>query len=165
MIEVIKRDLWSQFGATIEMLENCIEICPDSLWDTESKFWYRSYHTLFYLDYYLTKEPNDFNPPFPFTLSEFDPSGILPDKTYSKEELIIYLIHCKKKCIQFITELDESTLVERFINEYKNLSRLEILLYNLRHVQHHIGQLNMILAKEEIEVPRWVSRSKINLSE
>ncbi len=86
----LKRILWQQFGATIDMLENALVACPNELWNTESKFWYR-YHTLFYLDYYLSDTPERFLPPPPFTLSEFDPDGVLPDRIYDKAELLTYL--------------------------------------------------------------------------
>src|ERR1043166_8843442 len=87
----IRDILWKQFGAAIDMLENAITMCPDRLWDNEGRFWYNAYHCLFYLDYYLTLEPENFSPPAPFTLSEFDASGALPERTYSKEELLSYL--------------------------------------------------------------------------
>ncbi len=70
-----KETLWKQFGASIDMLENAISLCTDELWDNKKKFWYNAYHCLFYLDYYLTLEPNKFSPPSPYTLSEFDPRG------------------------------------------------------------------------------------------
>ncbi len=50
----LKEILWKQFGAAIDMLENALVACPNELWNTTSEFWYIAYHTLFYLDYYLT---------------------------------------------------------------------------------------------------------------
>src|SRR6476646_2144254 len=87
----LKESLWKQFGASIDMLENALRLCPDELWDTENKFWYNAYHCLVYLDYYLTVEPGNFLPPPPFTLSEFDPSGAMPDRVYTKN----YFFICK----------------------------------------------------------------------
>jgi len=34
---------------------------------------------------------------------------------------------------------------------------LEILLYNLKHVQHHAGQLNLLLRQETGEAANWVA--------
>jgi hypothetical protein len=98
----LKEILWKQFGAAIDMLENALIMCPDELWNTASNFWYNAYHTLFYLDYYLTDEPEKFLPPSPFTLSEFDSAGIMPDRVYSKDVLLSYLIFCRKKCYDLI---------------------------------------------------------------
>ena len=158
MEQSFKQALWHQFGAAILMLENAINACPDYLWDTETQFWYRSYHTLFYLDYYLSTEPENFNPPAPFTLSEFASTGKLPDRVYSKAELINYLQFSQQKCHELINGLTTETAAHRFINIAKNYSRLEIILYNMRHVQHHAGQLNLLLKQGDCESPSWVSR-------
>lgn len=146
-----KKIIWQQFGAAIEMLENAIIACPDYLWDTDAKFWHISYHTLFYLDYYLTK--GDFTPPAPYTLQELD--GDLPDRIYSKTELIDYLQYGKVKCHELIDSL--VTGEEVFSKRY---SVFEILLYNMRHVQHHTAQLNLLLRQGMDDAPEWVSRAK-----
>ena len=73
-----KEVVWKQFGATIDMLENAIQTCCIELWNSDTEFWYSAYHTQFYLDYYLSYEPENFLPPNPFTLSEFDPKGVFP---------------------------------------------------------------------------------------
>jgi hypothetical protein len=94
----LKRILWHQFGGSIDVLENALVACPGALWDIDSKFWHIGYQTLFYLDYYLTEIPEQFSPPPPFTLSEFDPKGRMPGRTYSKDELLTYLSFCRQKC-------------------------------------------------------------------
>ena len=40
-----------------------------------------------------------------------------------------------------------------------DLSFLELLLYNMRHVQHHTAQLNMILRQEIDSAPGWVKQT------
>jgi hypothetical protein len=70
-----------QFGAAIDMLENALLACPGGLWDDRSRqpeFWYVVYHTLFFLDLYLSDSVEEFAPPEPFTLDELDPAGLLP---------------------------------------------------------------------------------------
>ena len=148
-----KKIIWQQFGAAMDMLENAIVACPDYLWDTDAKCWYISYHTLFYLDYYLTR--GDFMPPAPYTLSELDPAGVLPDRTYSKTELLDYLQYSREKCRELIDSL--VTGEEVFSKKY---SVFEILLYNMRHVQHHTAQLNLLLRQGMDDAPEWVTRAK-----
>lgn len=158
-----KEILWKQFGASIDMLENAISLCTGELWNNDKKFWYNAYHCLFYLDYYLTLEPDHFSPPPPFTLSEFDPSGRTPDRVYSKEELLSYLRHGRKKCHDLIASLTDEMAARRWVNRVRNYSILEILLYNMRHVQHHAAQLNLLLRQGMDDAPRWVSQTKENL--
>ena len=44
-----------------------------------------------------------------------------------------------------------------------NYPVLEILLYNMRHVQHHAAQLNLLLRQELDDAPDWVSRTEEDL--
>jgi len=156
----INKSLWSQFGASIDMLENAILLCPDDLWDKDSKFWYNAFHCLFFLDYYLTMDPSLFSPPSPFTLSEFE--DVMPGRVYSKQELLSYLQYNRVKCQSLVSGLTEEKLVERWINMSgsMNYSVLEILLYNMRHVQHHAAQLNLILRQSIKNAPEWVFQGK-----
>jgi hypothetical protein len=157
-----KQIFWQQFGAAIDMFENAITACPVTLWNTKEQFWYRSYHTLFFLDYYLDDNPDTFMPPAPFNLDELDPAGILPDRVYTKEELLEYLRFCRAKCHTVITNLTEERAAKRFINFYMDFSIMELLLDNLRHVQHHTAQLNTLLRQHTGSAPRWVARTKVS---
>jgi hypothetical protein len=164
MDQSYKEILWKQFGASIDMLENAIAACPEQLWNTDSQFWYKAYHTLFFLDYYLSDVQEDkFLPPTPFTLSEFDPSGAMPDRVYSKEELLAYLRYSRQKCHDLIAGLTTEGAAKPFDNEYRKYSILEMLIYNMRHVQHHAAQLNLLLRQGMNEAPNWVSRTKVGL--
>lgn len=40
------------------------------------------------------------------------------------------------------------------------MTRAELLLYDLRHVQHHAAQLNPILRQAVDAAPGWVARAK-----
>jgi hypothetical protein len=86
-LDIIKQAILNQFGASLQMLQNSITMCPDEHWDTTLNFWYNCYHCIFWTDYYLTTEPIKFKPPSPFTLSEFDVSK-KPDRVYTKTELL-----------------------------------------------------------------------------
>jgi hypothetical protein len=163
MNKSFNESLWKQFGASIDMLENAITMCPDAHWDNEKQFWYNAYHCLFWLDYFLTLEPSKFLPPKPFTLSEFDPSGTKPERAYSKAELLSYLQTSRQKCHRLIASLNDELLNQRWVNEYRNYSVFEILLYNMRHVQHHAAQLNMLLRQEINHAPKWVWQTDINV--
>jgi hypothetical protein len=160
MINTLKIELWKQFGAALDMLENALEKCPESLWDDDNKFWYNAYHCLFFTDYDLTTEPENFHPPEPYTMSEMDPSGIMPERTYTKEELIAYLRHSREKARKLIMQ---NIAEMRWNNGRRDFSMTEHLLHTMRHVQHHTGQLNMMLGKIDHNLPIWISQTKIKL--
>jgi uncharacterized damage-inducible protein DinB len=158
-----KTTIWHQFGAAIDMLENAILACPDELWNDRSKqpeFWYVVYHTLFWLDFYLSEAAEGFAPPSPFNLDEMDPAGLLPERPYTKDELQSYLDHGRKKCQATIEAFtDEKAHRIRSCGWY-DLSEAELLLNNMRHVQHHTAQLNLILRQTIDSAPRWVAKAK-----
>ena len=163
MNSVIKTIIGSQFGAAIDMLENAISACPDLLWSDRSRkpeFWYVVFHTLFFLDCYLSDSLEEFTPPPPFTRDELDPAGILPERVYSKEELHTYLEHGRKKCRETIESMSEEKALQRCGFDWLHISVGELLLYNMRHVQHHAGQLNLILRQTIDSAPRWVRKGK-----
>jgi DinB superfamily len=159
----VKTFLWQQFGAAIDMLENALIACPEDLWGDRSQtpeYWYITYHTLFWLDYYLSESPEGFAPPAPYTLAEMDPAGVLPERVYTKDELCAYLEHGRRKCRALIDALTEETAQARFVSGRREFTRIELLLYNMRHVQHHAAQLNLILRQKTNSAPDWVSRAK-----
>ena len=67
-----------------------------------------------------------------------------------------------------IEGLTEEKIKQRWIEEPDELaasvtlqfSTLEILLYNLRHIQHHTAQLNMLLRNKLNAAPDWVSEAE-----
>lgn len=144
------------------MLENAMLACPEELWSDRSRrpeFWYLAYHTLFWLDLYLSDSVEGFTPPAPFTLDELDPTGLLPERPYTKGELQAYLEHGRRKCRATIAALTDEKASQRCGFERPDMTVAELLLYNMRHVQHHAAQLNLILRQTIDSAPRWVART------
>lgn len=157
-----KQTLWQQFGGAVDMLENAMRACPEDLWGDRSKqpeFWYVTYHTLFFLDLYLSGSLEGWAPPAPFTLEELDPAGVLPERVYTKAELLAYLEHGRQKCRTTILQLTDEQADRRCAFPWGELSFAGLLLDNMRHVQHHAAQLNLILRQQTDSAPRWVSRT------
>lgn len=154
--------LWPQFGAAIDMLENAIQACPEPLWkdrDRPPEFWYLAYHTLFWLDLYLSPSLQGFAPPPPFTLAELDPQGQLTDRPYAKDELLRYLRHGREKCRDVIHSLTDAAAGGPSGFAWLQCTVAELHLYNLRHVQHGAAQLNLRLRDAGATVPAWVART------
>jgi hypothetical protein len=161
---------WHQFGAAIDMLANALVACPDELWRSRlwrdgsqeselSQFWYVGYHALFWLDLYLSGSVEGFAPPDPFGLEELDPSGLLPDRSYTKDELRSYLEHARTKARATIEGLTDEKACQECTFSWGALSYLELLLYTMRHVQEHAAQLNLLLGQKIGSAPEWVSKA------
>jgi len=170
MLDIVKHSLWTQFGASIDSLKNAIDMWPQAYWETDTRFFYIAYHCLIMLDYYLTiPYTGEFAATLPFTFSEpgVQAKGVLgdmvPNRIYSKAEMLASLAATREKCRVFIEGLTEEKMRERWIEgpeEYDmNYAVPEILFYNMRHVQHHTAQLNMILRQKLDQSPGWVFRA------
>ena len=161
--------LWRQFGAALDMLENALRACPEELWSARlwggdrpdmSEFWYVGYHTLFWLDLYLSGSPEGFAPPAPFTLDELDPAGLVPERQYTVDELLAYLDHSRRKCRAIIEALTEEKARRLCKVRRGDVAYLELLLDNMRHVQEHAAQLNLFLGQRLGLDSGWVSQTK-----
>ena len=164
----LRTALWRQFGAAIDMLENALVACPDSLWQERlwsvppppefppqfAEFWYVVFHALVWLDLYLAGLPEEeFAPPAPFAKGELDSLEALPERPYSKEELRAYLASTRQKCQTKLLELTDEQAHRPVVYPWSQgqpISYLELHLYNLRHVQEHAAQLSMFLGQHAI---------------
>src|SRR5687768_10324126 len=140
------------------MLERALLACPEEVWSDRSRrpeFWYVVYHTLFYLDLYLSDSVEGFTPPAPFTLGELE-VDVLPERVYTKDELHAYLVHGREKCRTAIDTMTDEKADRRCGFEWVDASNAELLLYNMRHVQHHAAQLYLILRQTTDSTPGWI---------
>jgi uncharacterized damage-inducible protein DinB len=103
-------------------------------------------------------------PPAPFTPGELDAGGVLPERPYTKQELQAYLLHGRQRCRTAIDSMTATTARERRRFSWGEVSVAELHLYNMRHVQHHAAQLNLILRQTIDSAPRWVAKAKQDLS-
>jgi hypothetical protein len=174
---IFRQCICSNFLGAIDMLKGIIDLCPNEMWLKDKKFYYMAYHTTIFLDYYMSHPVTDFNPMLPYTilpekelpLEAID--DVIPNRHYSQEEMIAYLIDIRKKCHQLIlntndqdlhhkwikpTEINLHGLCPSIVEEY---TVLEIIFYNFRHLQHHVGQLNFMLRNSANVAADWISQA------
>ena len=160
----LKTSLWSQYGAAIDTLSDAIELCPDPLWtavvwqDDEDarygQFWFVAYHTVFWLDLFLTGSSEGFLPPPPFV------RGRLPDEPYTKDQVRAYLTHGREKCRTTIEGLTDERARQRCPFPWMEPTFLELQLYCMRHVMEHAGQLGYVLGQQGVAGMDWVSQAR-----
>lgn len=162
-IAFVRDTLWHQTGAGIDALGNAIRACPDDLWGDRSRrpeFWYTAFHALFFLDLYVSGTLEGFAPPEPFTLDELDPAGVLPDRVYSRAELLAYYDYGRAKCRAAVEALTPDRARSRCVFPWVEMSYLELLLVTTRHTQHHAAQLGLLLRQTIDDTPGWVTRAR-----
>ncbi|MBK7896562.1 MAG: DinB family protein [Candidatus Promineifilaceae bacterium] len=153
--------LWRQFASAIDSFGDALKNCPDHLWEKQlwadeadqwvaagfSKFWYLGYHTLFWLDLYLTGAEEGFTPPEPFDLVEMVDDETLP-RTYSRAELLGYLDLCRQRCQDTILNLSTEQANQLCQFPWGEVPFAELMLYTMRHVQEHAAQLHLFLGQQ-----------------
>ncbi|MCA0457748.1 MAG: DinB family protein [Chloroflexi bacterium] len=165
----LKTSIWQQFGASIDYLVNTIEACPDSLWhaslwNTDDKppelaqFWYVAYHSAFWLNLYLTGAEEGYLPPPPFALIEQDQYGPIPERAYTKAEVLGYIKAGRATCKATIDSLTDEIADRHCVFGWGACSFLELLIYNMRHVHGHASQLNMLLGLNKVATPDYPTR-------
>jgi hypothetical protein len=160
----LKTSLWKQYGAAIDTLDDAIGLCPDSLWtavvwqDEEDarygQFWFVAYHTLFWLDLFLTGSREGFAPPAPFIL------GALPEEPYTKNQIRGYLQHCRGKAHSTIEHLTDERARQHCPFPWMEPTFLELQLYCMRHIMEHAGQLGYFLGQNGVAGMDWVSQAR-----
>jgi hypothetical protein len=148
-----------QFAAAIQMIQLAIQACPDDLWDDRtggSPFWHLAYHSLFYTDFYLSENDKMFKPMefhedkanfLPGDYQNFGGVVATPEKVFTREQLLNYTDHCLCKCQEIFEKLSDKQALERCGFWWYELNVGEFLLNNLRHAQHHAGQLTLLLRR------------------
>ena len=156
--------LSSQYKAALEMLRNAIQATPEELWDSEAhdnRTWRLAYHTLFYTKLYLSPsyevfavwdEAIEFAECLGGTWE--DPNATVSvEGVHSADELVSFLESVLSELPESIAALP---LEAESGFEWYPISRLELHLNNIRHIQHHTGQLIERLRANGVTGLAWV---------
>ncbi len=148
------------------MLRECIELCPDDLWEAGEHprtFWRIAYHALYYAHLYSMKDEAAFHPwekhqDQARTLWDDDEDGVPPwETTYSRAEMLQYLGWVQENVSGWLDDVDLASLDSGF--SWYSIPKLDHMILNVRHLQGHVGQLSELLMSRGIEAS-WVSRVK-----
>ena len=159
MVELIKTILAGQYEATLCMLNDCLVKCPEEQWDgkvVRYPFWEVAYHALIFGDLYLHpgKEHFQFSSMHPKGWEEFD--GEHPSRRFEKSEMMEYVGVVRKKAVAMIAAETAASLGgPSGYGGRRPPTRCEMHVYNIRHMQHHTGQLGAFLRRVNPEIDPW----------
>jgi DinB superfamily len=145
----IQHTVARQYRASLAMLRQAIELCPEPLWlseDHRNRYWHIAYHTVFYTHLYLQPSEADFRawPKHRKDSQYLGPRPSAPGETRkveppcTKAEVIEYLELCRSEVEARVPGLD---LAAASGFSWLPFNKLEVQFYNIRHLQHHTGQL------------------------
>ena len=155
----LKTILKSQYHATLAMLRQAIELCPEELWSSKNytnPFWRIAYHALYYTHLYLQPNAEAFiawehhqtgiqhmddipGPPEIDDLLELPHKPPQTGEPYTKTEVLEYWTFCDNTIDDWVDAIDLLDSKSGF--SWYNLSKLEHQLSSVRHTQHHTAQL------------------------
>lgn len=136
------------------MLKQVIVKCPAACWDApgdKDKFWNKAYHALFYSHLYLQETEQHFQPWAKHHDSE-------TGQPFTQAEVLEYLAFVEIQAEERIPALNLEA-VSGF--SWLPFSKLELQLYNIRHIQQHVGELYERLDRQQIKLD-WVGQQPDN---
>ncbi len=158
LIDSIKNQT-KQIFQNIEIL---LEVIPTNEFNTIKggfKTWKHFYHLIHSLDKNFI-DPSNYEEP-EFHKINLDIIYLEDDNKLSKNDIEVYYNNVKTKIQKYINELNEETLDVKILFKEMNLTKLELILAQLRHIFYHIGYLHCCIKMEKGETPEYIGLYKV----
>ena len=161
--------LESQMLASLYMLKDCIDRCPDNEWNESQRDYPFSevvFHALFDCDYSLSENNAVFREQQFHRIEreifgdyeELKDSGSRPQRLYERAFVNRYYEHCSKKIVTIFAGSTYGDLIKPNSDIYKNMTKMERYINAIRHIQHHSAQLGLRLQFSTDKEMEWISR-------
>ena len=142
--DLLSQILQSQFEASLSMLRRCIRACPARHWEStiaSATVRQIAYHTLFYTDFYLSPGEDAFQLRGLHARGG-DERGPTLSPGLTQTQTLAYVTICRRKAREILSADTPVSLggpcgFSRLIK----LSRAELHIYSIRHIQHHTGAI------------------------
>ena len=172
MLSLVRDSVAGQYGAALTMLGRCIRFADEAAWESpvaKFPYWHVAYHTLYCTDLYLAPGEKEFRPPaFHQPDSNFLGNQPWPpykkvtvERPYEKAEVLAYVEACRGRVRTTLEAETEVTLAGASGFSWLPFNRLDLHLYNIRHVQHHTGQLAAVLRRLTGKGVTWVGTAGV----
>ena len=168
MSAVLARSIAGNFESALRLMEAALTDCPDGLWETDlwpgdgtmrrlpqgglhgSATWFLGYHALTCLDYDLGGDFERWVPPAPFDENTFG----LPNRTFTKAELLGYLDWCRDRARQSCDALTDELALRPLpsTHRYAGTPYGDVVTSIPLHVVEHASQIRQFLTSSGVRV-------------
>ena len=158
LIDSIKNQT-KQIFQNIEIL---LEAIPQEEFDTIKggfKTWKHFYHLVHSLDKNFIDPSNYYEPEF--HKKNLDIIYLNDDNKLTKNDIVEYYEIVKKKIQKYINELNEEILDEKITFNEMSLTKMELILAQLRHIFYHVGYVHCCIKMEKGETPEYIGLYKV----
>ena len=154
MIDTIKQLITRQMAASLDTLKYCVDACPENAWQdyhNDAPFSQVVFHTLFFTDFYLGRDSEPFREQAFHAQHKEDFGDYeeledrIPANMYGKPFCLEYLAHCYAKLRARVANETVESMTGGSGIDFRTMSRAELYVYNIRHIQHHAAQLGLRL--------------------
>jgi hypothetical protein len=83
----------------------------------------------------------------------------------SKSNMLLYCKYAKQKAFEFIQGIDESYYTTPSPFEWHGFPKTDLVDYNIRHIQHHVAYLDILLRREQDMGSLWIMHSELSDNE
>ncbi|MCX6121258.1 MAG: hypothetical protein NTX44_06525 [Ignavibacteriales bacterium] len=166
LLPEIKKSYSRQIGAAFKMLEHVIDNANDTTWTAKISnvpFWQICYHVLWFTDFYFhadeaTFRPQSFDMKGIHNYSVYPDSQMIEDQKHpiSKSNMKAYCTYVRQKANQFIQNINVTYFTTPSPFEWHGFPKIDLVDYNLRHLQHHVGQLDIVTRREQNIGNPWI---------
>jgi len=157
-----------QFFSSYQMLETLVEVCPDDVWYgvyNEVPFWYQVYHTVYFVDYWFRTDQGGagfpsmpFDPRIPPEFEREVPAGL----SISRESMRAYLRLIREKLTRIFASIKESDLSSPAFAQEPEVTLLDTIFSQTRHIMYNIGYCNGILRKRNLPEAEWYAYNELD---
>jgi uncharacterized damage-inducible protein DinB len=152
--EAIRR----QFELTWDMLDEVYDRCPEKLWRKEKIKPYSiarlMYHTVWWTQRYCRQKKKAVElDPFNFG---YEGDGVSIERFPDIAGMRAYSDRVRKRIVKWLDSMEDREL-EEWDRGFRHTGRTmgERLIYSLKHINHHLGQMNLLLRQNRIEAGEW----------
>lgn len=152
---------YHQFDSCYRMLETLVDVTPGTVWlETfhAVPFWYQVYHVVYFVDYWFRKDfaATDFlcmtfDKQIPPEFEHDVPEGVF----IPQDEMREYLRHVREKFETIFRILDDETLAQGIGYGETQITWLDVILTQTRHIMYNVGYCNGILRGQNLAESDW----------
>lgn len=161
--DAYKTAVLAQFEGSLDMLADCVRRCPAKHWNGiigTYPFWQVAHHALSFVDFYAARSAAEWTPHETYLpKGRRDLDAEYPSRSFSKREILDYLEYCNGRVRESLARETARSLAGPSGFPRLKMTRAEVPIYNLRHLQHHVGQLSAHLRRAKVNT-RWGWRGR-----
>ena len=132
----------------LELLNECIDNCPDELWNKEfagSIYWRRLYHSLASVWLLLGRQGKHGNNTELYSSTAASLRSEYTNKAPHKDVIRQVSTEAKKHVKLYFSEIDETIIDTEILFQGRVVTLAELLVTSIGHLAYHVGQCNATL--------------------